>query len=99
MVWGHQGRTHPEVARAMEYCATLIGRKSGAPAKRILKRWRGEIGTVLAVRRARMARRILPKPTDKELFLDGTAEEDAEVKGFNAYVEEQEQPVEDPRKQ
>ena len=73
----------------MEYCATLIGRRSGAPAKRILKRWRGEI---LAVRRARMARRILPKPTDKECFLDGTAEEIAVVKGFNAYVEEKELP-------
>ena len=95
MVWGHEGRTHPEVARAMEYCATQIARKSGAPAKRILKRWRGEIGTILAVRRARMARRILPKPSDKECFLDGTAEEVAPSKGFNAYVEEKEQPVED----
>ena len=72
MVWGHQGRAHPEVARAMRYCATLIARRSGAPFQKVLKRWAGEVGTILAVRRARMARRILPKLTPKEQFLDGT---------------------------
>ena len=71
----------------MEYCTTFIGRKSGAPAKRVLRRWRGEIGTILAVRRARMARRIMPRSPAKERFLDGTEDEVTEVKGFNTYVE------------
>ena len=66
-------------------------RKKKPSPKRILRRWRGEIGTVLAVRRARMARRILPRPPAKERFLDGTEEEMTEVKGFNTYVEEKEQ--------
>ena len=95
MVWGHQGRAHPEVARAMRYCATLITRRSGAPFQKVMKRWAGEIGTILAVRRARMARRILPKLTPKEQFLDGTQDEVQESRGFNSYVEEAERPEEE----
>ena len=40
--------------------ATALARKTGAKKGDVLRRWRADVGVVLAARRARMARRCMP---------------------------------------
>eukprot|EP00973_Karenia_brevis_P017012 2334457-Karenia_brevis.AAC.1 len=45
----------------ISYVSARVARKTGEDAKKIAKRWHTEIATVLAMRRARMAQRTLPR--------------------------------------
>ena len=60
LVWSNEGRCHPDVDKVIAYCSSVISRHSGAPVQTIARRWRADIGVILAVRRARMAKRCMP---------------------------------------
>ena len=63
----------------MRCCSPVAARRTGTDAKAFLRRWRTDIGVVLAVRRARMARRCLPRPGAREHYiLHGGADDSAE---------------------
>ena len=63
MVWSHEGRAHPDVERIMVHVASTAARRTGGSAAAIIRRWKSDLGVALATRRARMAKRCLPKAT------------------------------------
>ena len=61
MAWSAEGRAHPIVQRVMAHVAEQVARRQpGATAQEVCKRWRQEVGTVLASRIARMIRSCMP---------------------------------------
>ena len=72
MVWSNEGRSHPDVQRIMAFTSRAIACKTGRPATCILQRWRADVGVLLAVRRARMAR-ACPRVTHREWYIMGGA--------------------------
>ena len=69
LVWSHEGRAHPDVERVMKHVATTAARRCGGTAAAILRRWKADIGVALATRRARMAKRCLPRTTRRGDFV------------------------------
>eukprot|EP00973_Karenia_brevis_P041203 5699537-Karenia_brevis.AAC.1 len=45
----------------MAYCSNLISRRVGGNSGAILRLWQREIGVLLAMRRARMAKKCMPR--------------------------------------
>ena len=69
LVWSSEGRAHPEVERVMSFCAVSLARRSGSKVADVLRRWRTDVGVILAARRARMARRCLPRWSAQEAYV------------------------------
>ena len=68
-VWSSEGRCHPDVDRVMAFVATLLARRAGSQKADVLRRWRADIGVVLAARRAKTALRCLPRQTARHDFV------------------------------
>jgi hypothetical protein len=73
LVWSHEGRSHVSVQHVMKFCAGQIARRHSCQANDILKRWKGDLGVALAVRRARMAARCLPRASARDQYVVGGA--------------------------
>jgi hypothetical protein len=77
----------------MRYCSSIAAQRRGGNAKLILRRWRADIGVALAVRRARMARRCMPRVGARGRYIlhgevdDGPAGWRHAAGGLTAYVE------------
>ena len=61
MIWSHWGRPHHNTVMMMQHISSVIARRTGVQSKTVASRWAIEMGATLALRRARMARRILPE--------------------------------------
>ena len=61
MVWSHWGRAHIVVRRITSRVAKTAAQRHGLDAAAIAKRWRRQLGTILALRQARCAERCLPR--------------------------------------
>ena len=92
LVWSNEGRSHPDVECVMAYAAATLARRSGVEAKAVLRRWRADVGVVLAVRHARMARRCFPPPSSRQEFIqrgevgDGDGGRQQAEGGLSTYV-------------
>ena len=64
MVWSHWGRPHHNTTMIMKHVCGVIARRTGKPSKDVERRWAIEMGITLALRRARMAKRICPAIKD-----------------------------------
>eukprot|EP00973_Karenia_brevis_P024619 3396587-Karenia_brevis.AAC.1 len=53
----------------MEYVAERIARRKLVSKADVVKRWRSEISSILATRRARMARSCLPRGDARAAFI------------------------------
>ena len=69
LVWSNEGRSHPDVARVMDFAAKAIARRTNTQPSTVLRRWKADVGVALAVRRARMARKCLPRMTARGGFV------------------------------
>ena len=79
MVFSHEGRMHHHTARVLHYVSGRVAQKYGVATKQVEERWRREIGTALAIRRARMFRRCLPRLNARDWFVvhgDGGDDDD-----------------------
>lgn len=67
---------HMPTPRAMDYCSSLLARRAGGSKRDVLRRWKADVGTGLAIRRARMAQRCLPRADARtDFILHGTIED------------------------
>ena len=72
MVWSHWGRAHIDVKRIIARVSTIAGQRRGLDPASIARRWKKELGTILALRQARCAARILPRQQARHRWcLDG----------------------------
>jgi hypothetical protein len=70
LIWSHEGRAHAETERVMDYCSSLLARRAGGSKRDVLRRWKADVGAALAIRRARMAQRCLPRADARTDFTD-----------------------------
>ena len=91
MIWSHEGRCHPDVTRVMAFASEAIARRSGQRSKTILRRWQADIGVLLAIRRARMARSLIPRPTQRAWYVQGGVVDATEARSaegpMGAYID------------
>ena len=72
MVWSHWGRAHIDVRRIIARVTCTAGQRRGLDPASIARRWKKELGTILALRQARCAARILPRQQARHKWcLDG----------------------------
>ena len=92
LVWSCEGRSHPDTDRVLTYASAAIARRVGGRMGDVLRRWRTDLGVVLAARRARMARACLPAVGARGRYVCwGLADEDAALRremegGLGAYL-------------
>ena len=66
----------PDTERVMDYCSSLLARRAGGSKRDVLRRWKADVGAALAIRRARMAQRCLPRADARtDFILHGTVED------------------------
>eukprot|EP00973_Karenia_brevis_P006167 840150-Karenia_brevis.AAC.1 len=70
MVWSAEGRAHVNRVRMMTYAAQLIARKTNSDQKQVLRRWQLEVAVLLAMRRARLARRCMPTEDGRSRLIE-----------------------------
>ena len=72
MIWTADGRPHPAATRTLHFAAKQAvnrGAGSSSTPKALVRRWQNEVQIAIMRRRAAMARAVLPRPSDRAMWL------------------------------